>query len=156
MAFLLQVTVLDRVSLFGAKPDLVLIGVVFFALFLGEGAGLECGLVAGILEDIFALDFFGINTFILSLVGFLMGVMNTKFVKESPAAQFLLIFSSAIFSASCHFVLVSRFSKGLDLGFSEYFLWCVIPGAIYTGLIGIPIISKLIDIYKFKEMEEFL
>jgi len=56
LALFLQVTVLNYVKISGTKPDLMLICVIFFGLFLGGGAGFEAGIIAGLLKDIFALD----------------------------------------------------------------------------------------------------
>ena len=48
---LVQITVINYISIFGFRPDLVLIAVVFLALFFGPNAGLEAGIAAGIGKD---------------------------------------------------------------------------------------------------------
>ncbi len=154
VALFLQMTVLNYVKIFGSKPDLALIAVIFFGLFLGEGGGLESGIMAGLLKDVLALDFFGINAFILGLTGFIVGFLNTKFFKESKITEFVIVFSFTAFSMSIHFALVSVFSKSLVLNFFEYLTTSVMPTSIYTSLVAIPIFSKFIEIYNLKESEE--
>ena len=156
LALLIQLTVLNYLKIFGARPDLVSICVIFFGLFLGSGAGLECGIVAGFLEDIFALDFLGLNTFILAVTGFAVGVVRTKFFRESKITQAVLVFSFTIFAMTLHYLIVSVYSKTLILELSDYFKSSVVPTSIYTGLVSIPIFSKFIDIYNLKEEEEGL
>lgn len=155
-ALFLQVTALNHLKLFGSKPDVVLLSVIFFGLFSGEGAGLESGIIAGLLKDLFSLDFFFINTFILAVIGLLSGMMGGKFSKESAGTQFVLVLSFSFFSMSLHFILASVFSRAVILRFSEYLTASVLPASIYTAAISIPVYSKLTDIYELKEMEDLL
>jgi len=151
----LHLTVLNYLKIFGAEPDLMLICVVFFGLFLGTNAGLEIGLIAGALKDIFALDFLGINAFVFGLVGVLAGAVSMKFSKESKMAQLIAVFSFTIFSMSLHFVLFSIFSK-VNFSFSENLITSIIPTAVYTSLVSIPIFSRFINRYNLRGIEEFL
>ena len=153
---LLHVTLLDHIKIFGTKPDLMIIPVIFFGLFLGAGKGLESGLVAGILKDLFALDFFGINTCILGITGVLAGVLGTKFSKESKNTQILLVMALTVFSMTLHYVLASIFSKWIHLGFGEYFAASVIPTSVYTAIISIPVFFKLADMYGMRGSEDYL
>lgn len=155
-AFFLQVSVLNYLKVFGAGPDLVLGAVIFFGLFLGPAAGLESGIFAGFLKDLFALDFFGINIFIFGVTGLMSGVLNTKFFRDSKLTQLVLVFSFTAFSMLLHFLLVSVFSKFLTLGFWEYCLASVLPASIYTGIVSIPVFARLIAMYGLRRSEEFL
>jgi len=155
-ALFLQGSILNYAEIFGARPDLLLILVVFFGLFLGPAAGLESGLAAGLLKDIFALDFLWINAFILGMTGFLAGAVNTQFFKESKRADFILVFLFTIFSMVLHYAIVLVFSNSMALEFSGFFMSSVIPAAIYTGLLSIPVYPWLLNIYNLKEAEDYL
>ena len=155
-ALLLQVTVLNHVKIFGAKPDILLISAVFFGLYLGTAAGFETGLAAGILADIFSLDYFGVNAAVFAMTGFAAGAFGSKFFKEARLTQFLLVFSFGVFSMSLHFAYVSAFSKYLILTFPEYLFSSVLPASLYTAVVSVPLFSKFIGIYNLKESEEFL
>ena len=111
IALLVHLTLLDHIKICGIKPDIMIIPVIFFGLFLGAGKGLESGLAAGILKDLFALDFFGINACIFGITGFLAGVLGTKFSRESKKTQSLLVIILTAFSMTLHYILVSIFSK---------------------------------------------
>ena len=153
---MLQMTIANHIKIFGSAPDFMLMCVIFFGLFLGGGAGLESGLAAGALKDIFSLDYFGINMFVFGLVGFIVGILNTKFFKDSKATQFILVFVFTSFSMLLHFVLVSVFSKYLILGFGEYFFSSILLTSIYTSLISILVFSKLAGFYDLRETEDFI
>ena len=155
-ALFLQGGLLNHIKIFGAKPDLFLVLVVFFGLFLGPPAGLESGLAAGLLKDIFSLDFFWINVFILGMTGFIVGAINTQFFRESKRADFILVCLFTIFSMVLHYVIVLILSSSMTLEFSDFLTGSVIPTAIYTGLFSIPIYRWLLDIYNLKEAEDYL
>lgn len=156
LALIVHLTLLDHIKIFGIKPDLMLIPVIFFGLFLGAGKGLESGLAAGILKDLFALDFLGINTCILGITGFLAGALGTKFSSQSKNTHILLVIFLTAFSMTLHYILASRFSKWVNLGFGEYFGSAVVPTSIYTTLLSIPIFSKLMNRYEMSGSEDYL
>jgi len=155
-ALFLQGSLLNYVKIAGAKPDLMLLLVIFFGLFLGPAAGLESGFVAGLLMDFFALDFFWINAIILASTGFLVGTINTQFSKESKRADFLFVTVFTIFSMSLHYIIVFILSNTTALDFRDFFISSVLPSAIYTGLVSIPIYARLLSAYNLREAEDYL
>jgi rod shape-determining protein MreD len=134
----------------------MLICVVFFGLFLGPSAGLESGVAAGLLNDMFALDFFGINALTYGLSGLVAGLLSTKVFKESKKTEFAIVFFFTVFSMSLHFMLVLVLSKALSLTFFEYFWSSILPTGLYTGLVAVPIFVKFIDMYDFRELQGLL
>ena len=155
-ALILHLTLLDHIKIFGVKPDLMLIPVIFFGLFLGAGKGMESGIAAGVLKDLFALDYFGINTCILGITGFLAGVLGAKFSRDSKNTRILLVIFLTAFSMTAHYIIASIFSRRISLGFGGYFRAAVIPASIYTMLISIPIFYKLMKRYKVGGSEDYL
>ncbi len=155
-AMLLHLTVLNRVKVFGAEPDLVLILVIFFALFGGARMGLEMGSVAGMLKDLFSCDTFGMNLIALGFTGFAIGILNAKFFKESKRTQAIIIFSSTIFALVIHYVLLTTLSDYSHLGLLDYIMSSIAPVSIYTVLAAMPIFSRLINLYHLNEPEDLL
>jgi rod shape-determining protein MreD len=156
VAIFLQITVLRHIEILGSFPDLVLICVLFFGLFKGAGAGFEAGIIGGALTDIFALDFFGINMFILALSGFLAGAINTKVYSQSRSTQWIVVFAFSVFSMYMHFFLFDIFSKGVEFGFSEHFSNSVLISSLYTASLSVPVFSQFISVYGLGESEEFI
>jgi rod shape-determining protein MreD len=156
LALLINLTVLNRLSIFGARPDLLVICVTFFGLFIGRSAGLESGLVAGALTDVFSLDYFGINTSVYGATGFLAGVMKTNFSRESRRTQALIVFFCTAFSMCLHFSLASTLSRSISLELPEYFKTCVIPEGLYTAIISVPIFKKIMDFCDLREQDDLL
>ena len=156
LALLLHLTVLEHIRIWGARPDLVLACVVFFGFFLGSEAGLETGLVAGAMEDLFALDFFGINIFVFGVTGLLAGALRTKLSRESKRIRTLLVFVLTAFAMTLHYLAASVFSYPLHVRYAEYAAASVVPVSIYTALVSIPVFLKLADMYGLRPSEEYL
>ncbi|MCW2715332.1 MAG: rod shape-determining protein [Frankiales bacterium] len=75
VALLVQATVLARLPLPGAAPDLVLVVVVGFALAGGPLPGTVTGFAAGLLADLGADHELGRTALVLTLVGYLAGLL---------------------------------------------------------------------------------
>jgi rod shape-determining protein MreD len=69
---LLQWLLLNRMRLWGAYPDGVLLFVAYLGLYYGRRMGLVGGFFSGLLLDAL-LDSWGLHTFVKSLTGFLIG-----------------------------------------------------------------------------------
>jgi rod shape-determining protein MreD len=155
-ALAVHMTVLVHFKIFGAKPDLLLCLTIFFGLFLGARMGLEVGIVAGFLKDIFAFDVFGVNMFVMGMAGLLAGMLNTKFFRESMGTQVTLVFSLSIFSMALHYILAASVLKFVNLGLFDYLASSIIPASIYTAIVAIPLFPKLIDMYGLQNRQQFL
>ena len=144
---LAHVTILNYISIFGFKPDLLLIAVVFLALFFGSGVGLEAGIVAGIGKDMLALDYMGTNTLALGMTGLVIGAMHTKFFKESRLTRAIIVFFFSALSMSIHFLLYNIISSSRDIGFIDYAASGLLPVSLYSALVAIPLFSVLENIF---------
>lgn len=155
-ALLIQLVFLHHINIGGCVPDIMLICVVFFGLFSGEKRGFEAGIAGGIMEDIFCLDFFWINTFIFALVGLTAGMLNEKFFRESKMTQSSFVFFFTVFSMSLHFALAAFFSEYMNADFPAYLVSSVLPAAVYTSIVSVPIFSMLVNWCGLRESEELL
>ncbi len=75
-ALLLQVTVVARLPLPGAAPDLVLVLVVAFALAEGQLSGMVTGFVAGLLADAVSDHQLGRLALAYTVAGYLCGLIE--------------------------------------------------------------------------------
>lgn len=153
---ILEVTVLNRIEIFGAKPDILLLLTIFTGLFFGANKGFEAGMVSGFLYDIFTIDIFGINTLVYSLTGLLAGFLNTKFFKESRVMLLFLAFFTSLFSMTLHFLFAKFLSKSLYLNLSEYLKVSAVSIGVYTALASLIIFPPLLAFYRLNEDEDFL
>ena len=92
---MIDATVINHVAIKDARPDLLIIFVIFLGLFYGMRIGLEVGLVSGLLKDILGIEPFGINIFIFGALGLISGALSDKVYKENFLSQVSISFIAA-------------------------------------------------------------
>lgn len=81
LAFLIQVTLLSRLGLPGATPDLLVVSVVAIALAMGPIQGAFAGFLAGAIIDVSppADTVVGVNSIVYLAIGFVTGyIIDTR------------------------------------------------------------------------------
>ncbi|MGA1147422.1 MAG: rod shape-determining protein MreD, partial [Candidatus Nanopelagicales bacterium] len=81
VAFLIQVTLLSRLGLPGATPDLLVVSVVAIALAMGPIQGAFAGFLAGAIIDVSppADTVVGVNSIVYLAIGFVTGyIIDTR------------------------------------------------------------------------------
>ena len=141
VAIILEVTVFSKIEVFGVRPDAVLILLVYMSLAFGAVVGSIIGFLVGLAQ--FAI----ISTTMASLplagtiVGFLVGRYGTKIMYENYLVQLLIIFASVAVFDSINLV----WSVPADF-VGELLRWSL-PGALYTGVVGVALVTILERIF---------
>jgi len=154
--FFLQLTLVNIIAIYGAKPDLGSLFVIFIAVFFGARPGLEAGFVFGLLKDIYSVDIFGVNTTALSLAGLSAGFLSPKLFRESRSTQSLVVFFFTLLYLLIHYAISSSIASISYIRFSEYLLLSFVPVALYTAAISVPAFPLLINLFGLKEDAEYL
>ncbi len=97
IALTLQTTILPLLQVGGAMPDLLLILVVFTALFSDSNTGGAVGFTVGFLQDLIITRYLGLYALSGFLTGYIVGTIQGKFFKENPIVPVLLVFFSTFF-----------------------------------------------------------
>ena len=155
-AFLIQLLFLDHIKIAGAKPDLLVLLVVFFAIFFGPGTGARTGFVAGLFKDTYSLDIFGVNIVLLSLLGLIAGMLGPKLFRESKLTQGLLVFVSSALYMTIHYFASYLILKITYVTLPEYIYGLILPTSFYTAMIALFLFPALINRYRLKENAEYL
>lgn len=108
VALATQVTMLARLPLPGATPDLVLVTVVALALAYGPAYGLVAGFGAGIATDLVppADGAVGRWAFVLTLVGYLAGLAKVE-IRRSAFVPLIVVSVAAGLSVVLYAVLAA-------------------------------------------------
>ena len=155
-AFLIQLLFLDHIKIAGVKPDLLVLMVVFFAIFFGPGTGAEAGFVSGLFKDTYSLDIFGVNIVLLSMMGLIAGMLSPKLFKESKLTQGLLVFASSVLYMIIHYFTSSLILKIAYVTLPEYLYGLILPSSFYTAMLSVLLFPVLINRYRLKENAEYL
>jgi rod shape-determining protein MreD len=139
----LQTTFFSHLTFFGAKPDLLLIIIVFIAIKRGAMPGEIYGFVGGLMEDFVAYGFLGIQALTKTLMGFGAGFLKNKLEENNIILLMLLVFFTAIISGLLGNVARTFFS-------AYYFLaqdaLRVFLSALYTMVLTpviVPVMKKI-------------
>lgn len=143
VALLIQLTLINAITILGLKPDLILVVVVIFSLLKGEKEGTISGFASGLLQDIFSTGLLGINALIKTVIGFTCGILREKIFHEHilfliPVITFIASFIQSILI----FFLLRTF--GIEYNLIWSLKQVALPEALYSSLLS-PFIFLVIN-----------
>jgi len=133
IALFLQVTLLNFFPVFGVKPDLVLIFVVFNAFLKGSRHGAMVGFLGGLMEDLAVGSYIGMNALVLMAAGYLVGLAESKLYKDSSFIVLVLVWLSAMFTQIFTYIMLSFMGVYISLGIALFRV--ALPSATYTAVL---------------------
>lgn len=133
IALLLQSTLFTFLQVAGVKPDLVLMLVVFNGFLHGSREGAFLGFLAGLAQDIFTGNYIGLNALTKMMAGYLVGLAEARFYKESVIIVTLVTFMVGIANQLAYYMLL--FYLDIEVAPSFALAQVVLPSAIYTALL---------------------
>ena len=96
VALVLQVT-LARYTVGGRWTfDLVLVGVIYAALYWGAAAGIAAGTVGGLVQDALSHGTLGVDGLAKTVVGFAAGILGSQFVVSKTGPRLVLVAGATI------------------------------------------------------------
>ena len=117
-AFLLGVfgtAILSHIQLLPALPDLILILVVYIALYNGTAAGITAGFFSGLIFDFLSLAPMGLHSFVFTLLGFLYGMLYGKYNVRRFFFPLILGLSATFLKAGILLVLRVLFGQSIQV-----------------------------------------
>lgn len=88
--YLLQATFFTNFTIAGVMPNLFVILILFIGLYMGRSNGIIYGIIFGILIDIWIGKKLGITSICLAIIGFLGGIFDKNFSKDSRITVLLM------------------------------------------------------------------
>jgi len=143
VALLIQITLVNLITILGLKPDLILVVVVIFSLLKGEKEGTISGFASGLLQDIFSTGLLGINALAKTVIGFICGILKEKIFHEHILFLIPVItFIASLIQNILIFFLLRAFGTEYSLAWS--LKQVALPEALYSSLLS-PIIFLVIN-----------
>lgn len=133
LAFLLQCTALQAISIASIAPNLLLVLTVSFALMRGKREGMFVGVLGGFLTDLFFGGGLGFYTLLYTYVGFLNGFCCRIFYDDDIKMPILLVCASDL-----AFNVIVYLFQFLLRGRTDFFFYLgriIIPEVIYTAIL---------------------
>ncbi len=130
---IIQSTRFDFWSIYGVKPDLVLL--LLFVISFREGSitGTVFGFIGGLAQDFFSNGLLGSGAFAKSLWGFLAGKSNQRLDTHSMVVQIGLLFCISIFDGLLIHAIIGILRNSIS--FKERNVYFIFFQAIYNCLV---------------------
>jgi len=140
-ALILQTTVFSEVNLLGAKPELMYLLTICFAILEGPSSGAITGFAGGMAQD-FLLDApKGITALTLTLLGYAIGMARQYIVSPSPVLPVLLV-AGGTFAGIVFYGIVSFLLGQLSVGWL-YLFRVALLSAVYNAILT-PLVFPLL------------
>lgn len=148
----LQSTVFHFIEIRGVVPDTMLIIVVSYSLLRGQNAGASTGLFAGLLYDIFFGNSIGFYALMGLLTGYFCGICHKNFYRENFVLPVTLSAIANIVTGVIIYLTGFLFNNSYNVFY--FIVSVIIPQAVYTGIVALPVYRILYGINKKVEIRE--
>lgn len=133
-ALILQTTVLDFLAVKGVKPDLVMLLVVLSGFLLGSREGAFLGFAGGIIEDLFAGSYIGLNALSNMAAGYLAGIAGERLYRENTVIATGVTFFAAFAGLTVNYILLLYLDIQVPPLYALFRV--VLPTAVYTAILA--------------------
>lgn len=129
-SIVLQSTVFVNLTVFGVKPDLILLLTVLFSIFCGPQKGGALGFFVGLLQDLYLGSFIGMSALAKGVTCVMTGWIAKGAFRENMLVPIIAMFMGTLLHESVYLILGKLI--GLPWGWSLW-LWRGIPAALYNA-----------------------
>ena len=152
LILIFQGTLINSISIASVKPELIMLLVIFYALYNGSKGGMLCGMILGFGLDVLSGGIVGMNSFILGCVGFFNGMLKGRVYTAHLLSRIFIPLTSCILSLLFYFLIASHFYK--LPGFRNN-IGIIAGTIIYTTLFNI-FFSRLLERFVVKRTTSLL
>ena len=142
VVFILQITVIHKVTVAGASPDLMMVMLVVLVIDRKPIVGIIVGFLLGFLQDLGNASFLGMNALAKSLVGYGIARYGRDYLPDNILFKGLLVFVACLI----HDIITLHIATSFDptdviVAFFRY----SILSAASTALLAV-LVMQIIDI----------
>ncbi len=130
-----QAILLPPLSLWGVRPDLFLLLVVWLGLHVSPESATVQGFFVGLCQDALSGGPLGLRAFSFALLGFLSARLGQAMYTDKPLAQFWLLLGGSAGTGVLTLILLSFFLAPPPL--LRTLLGVVLPEAVLTAALGL-------------------
>ena len=146
LIFFIQMFVINNRTLFGVKPNLILIIVIVVSLWFGMYKGTIFSFVIGLISDMLFGNTIGMFTIAYTITGIITGYINTSYRRENKMS---LVYVTLIFTALFEFIQYFEYLL-MTQTYSSFFFFLrqvIISSLLNTIIVFIiyGIIYKIVD-----------
>lgn len=133
LAVVLDATVAPQIEILGARPDLLVLVVVYGGLVLGPRPATIAGFVMGLVADSEMSEYLGLHALALAVVGYLSGGVWDHLVRGNVFVQCGVLLAASLAHDAIYYLVYYR--NHLDM-FSRFVGRYGLMGGLYTAALG--------------------
>jgi rod shape-determining protein MreD len=137
VAFVGETMIGPAIAIYGVRPDFAVIALVILALSAGTAPATAGGFILGLVQDLSNPTLLGLQALSKTGLGFGLGRLRSRLVYGVPVVEAGVVFFSVL-AHDVFFLLVQ--SNLTDESFFWPLLTQTLPGALYSGLAGVPLL----------------
>lgn len=146
MAFIIQTCIFPLIPVFSAKPNLLLILTFSFGFIYGSNTGMLCGLLSGLLMDLFYTGPFGFYSLVFIYIGYANGLFSKYYYDDFITLPLILCVGSELIYN--FYIYVIRFLLRARLNIEYYFIDIILPEIVFSVIVTLIIYRLLLKINK--------
>ncbi len=127
-------------SVKGIAPNFAVIALVVYGLASGGGAATAAGFMVGLVQDLSNPALLGLQALCMSVLGFSVGGLRGRLMYGVPLVEGVVV---ALAVVGHDFLYLLGQSSLTDEQFLLPLLTRTIPVAVYSGLVGVPVIRLM-------------
>lgn len=132
--YALQTALFASLSLWGVRPDLVLLVVCVIALHRGVAEGAGAGFFAGLLIDLIEGHFIGLGALSKAVAGATVGWFGQGLFGGNAWVPVLMLLVASVTEHTCY--LLGLWAFGFPYPFVDGLVHIILPSAWYDALVG--------------------
>ncbi len=133
---IIEINFIQLIAIHDVTPDLILIFVIIISLRESRNRAGIIGFLAGLIQDAFTTQFFGLSALAKTIVGF-WGSFFQRPTKKYNLPSYLMAVVPLVFIHEIIFGFIYKLS--LHLGFFRAVISFIIPRALYTSFFALMI-----------------
>ena len=133
-AVLLDATLAPELEIMGARPDLLVLVVVYGSLVMGTRVATIAGFLAGLVVDAELPEYMGVNALALAAIAYVGGGIWDHLVRANVLVQCAVLFAASVGHDAIYYMVYYR--NHLDM-FSRFMVRYGLIGGVYTALLGL-------------------
>lgn len=137
LAFIGENLIAPLISIAGVAPDFTVIAVVILAMAEGSRPGAIGGFCLGLVQDLSIPTLLGLHALCKSLLGYVVGRTRGRLMYGLPLVEGILLLVASLGHDTLFLLVQSRQRSEVFMG---PWLTGALPTAIYTALVGVPLI----------------
>jgi len=130
--YVLQTTLVPVISIFGAKPDLLIVALFMLAIKEGAMPAVFVGFFLGLAQDVYSPAILGQNALAKTVAGFFASLFNEKVMRIDPVLQAVLLVVTFLLNDIIFMVVQMAKSSGSEKGLLIEIVITTMPRAVYS------------------------